>query len=59
MVEEKEKKCPWCSKTVKAEVKRFVNDYGNVIRRNCPECGNVLAAYLEEEGEFLAKMRSF
>ena len=59
MAEVRDKKCPWCAKTVKAEVKRFANDYGNVIERNCTECGNVLAAYLEEEGEFLSKMRSF
>jgi len=59
MAEAKEKKCPWCEKTVKAEVKRFANDYGHVIQRDCPECGNILSAYLEEEGEYLPKIRSF
>lgn len=59
MAEEKEKKCPWCLKTVKAEIREFANDYGHIIERKCPNCRNILAAYLEEEGEFLAKIRSF
>ena len=38
---------------------RLRNDYGTVIERKCPRCDKVLAAYLEEEGEFLADMRNF
>ena len=56
----KEIKCAWCGEVgIKPEVNRIKNDYGNVIERRCPKCGKVLAAYLEEEGLFLEKMRTF
>ena len=55
-------KCPWCGKVMpayEAKVQRYKNDYGTVIERRCTECSKVLAAYLEEEGDFLSKMRTF
>jgi phage FluMu protein Com len=55
-------KCPWCGEVVPApavKVRRYKNDYGNVIERRCPKCSNVLAAYLDVEGDFLPRIRTF
>ncbi len=55
-------KCNWCGQTMPVSevmVKKVKNDYGSVTERRCPKCGKILAAYLEEEGEFLTKMRTF
>jgi len=60
--EGREVKCPWCGEVIpvtKVKVRRHKNDYGTVIERRCPRCGNVLAAYLEEEGDFLPGIRTF
>ena len=60
--ERKEVKCPWCEERVATsdiKIKRDKNDHGTVIERRCPKCSKVLAAYLEEEGEFLSKVRTF
>ena len=59
MEKAKERNCPWCGETVVPEVKHRKNDYGDVVERLCSKCGRVLAAYLEQEGDFLVKMRSF
>ena len=55
----KERSCPWCGETVVPEMKRRKNAYGDVVERSCSKCGKVLAVYLEQEGDFLMKMRSF
>ena len=58
----KEIKCPWCGEVIPAsevQVKRYKNDYGTVIDRRCPKCHRALAAYLEEEGGFLDRIRTF
>lgn len=55
-------KCPWCDGVIPmAEVKvgRRKNDYATVIERRCPKCSSVLAAYLDEEGDFLPRIRTF
>jgi len=60
--ERKEIKCPWCgNRTPISEMKARCNknDYGTVVERRCACCNRVLAAYLEEEGEFLSKIRTF
>lgn len=55
-------KCPWCGETlptatVKVNHKKI--GAGTVVERRCPKCDKILAAYLEEEGEFFSKMRTF
>lgn len=60
--ESREIVCPWCGKLIpvpKVELGRYKNDYGTVIERRCPKCDKVLAAYLEEEGGFLPRIRRF
>ena len=55
-------KCPWCGEVIPAsevKMRRYENDYGTVIERRCAKCTKVLAAYLEEEGNFLSKIRKF
>ena len=55
-------KCPWCEETMPASsivAKRLRNEYGTIIERRCSKCAEILAAYLEEEGDFLPKMRIF
>lgn len=62
MAKKQEIKCPWCAETVQTaavRVKTEKNDYGTVIERRCPRCGKVLAAYLQEEGDFQTRMRVF
>lgn len=56
---ETEVKCVWCGEVVVPQVKIIRNDYGNVKERRCPRCNAILAAYLEEEGGVLEKVRSF
>ena len=62
MTEKKQKarKCPWCGEEVsESKVSILKKTYGDVRERRCPNCGEVLAAYLEQEGEFMKKMRSY
>lgn len=59
MDKKKERSCPWCGETMIPEVKHHKNNYGEVVERACSNCGKILAAYLEEAGDFLMKMRSF
>lgn len=56
---EKEVKCPWCGEQVVPMVNLWRNEYGDVRERKCPKCSNILAAYFEQEGEFLKTMRTF
>ena len=52
-------KCAWCGKVTIPKVSHYKNDYGDIIQRRCSECGKVLAAYLEKEGNFLPRIRTF
>ena len=55
-------KCPWCGEvTAKVDVELAHKKKGeiSVTERRCTRCHKVLAAYLEEEGDFLMKMRNF
>ena len=56
---DKEVKCPWCSEVTIPRVSHLANDYGHIVERRCSKCGKVLAAYLEEEGNFLPDIRTF
>jgi len=56
---ETEVKCVWCGEVVVPQVRIIHKDYGNVKERRCPRCNAILAAYLEEEGQVLEKVRSF
>ena len=56
---EKEVKCPWCGETVVPEVTLRQRKSALVRERKCPKCNSIIAAYREEEGEFLKKMRTF
>ena len=62
MAKKQEIKCPWCNEivpTAAVKTKHVGNDFGDVIERRCSKCNKLLAAYLEQEGEFLPKMRTF
>ena len=56
---DKQVKCPWCGETITPEINHSKNEYGSIIERRCSNCGRVLAAYLEEEGDFLSSIRKF
>jgi len=58
-VTNKEIKCPWCGEITMPEVSHSRNEYGHIIERRCSHCGKVLAAYLEEEGNFIPAIRTF
>lgn len=58
----KELQCTWCQKVLSAsevKIKLYKNEHGSVAERRCPHCNKVLAAYLNEEKGFLAKIRTF
>ena len=60
--ERKEVKCPWCEEVIptsELKVERSKNDYGTLADRRCTKCNKILAAYLEEEGDFLPRIRTF
>jgi len=50
-------KCAWCGEVTVPKVSHSKNDYGGIIERRCSECGKVLAAYLEQEEDFLPDIR--
>ncbi len=56
---EKEVKCPWCKEKTVPKVNLLKKEFGNVKERRCTECGKAIAAYLEEEGDFLSQIRTF
>ena len=56
---EKEMICPWCDKKSKPELKILKKAKGTVKERRCTACGKVLAAYLDDEGDFLRAIRKF
>jgi len=56
---DKERKCAWCGETMLPKVNRKKSDFGDIVERKCSKCGKVVAVYLESEGEFLPKMRSY
>ncbi len=61
-VKKTEIKCPWCEEIIpvsEIKVTPKKDAYGTVAERRCAKCNKVLAAYLDEEGEFLTKMRTF
>jgi len=54
--------CPWCGEAIlvsKVMVGHNKSDYGTVIERRCTKCSKVLAAYLEQERDFLPRIRTF
>ena len=56
----KERKCPWCGEVVTEPViNKKKNSNVTVVERKCAKCNNVLAAYSEEEGDFLPNIRVF
>jgi uncharacterized Zn finger protein len=59
MYMDKEIRCPWCGEMAMPKVKHSQNDYGDITERRCPNCGKVLAAYLEQDGNFLPDIRVF
>jgi len=54
-----EVKCPWCEKKSVPGVEFVKKANGTVKERRCSECGKILAAYLDGEGDFLKAIRKF
>ena len=52
-------RCPWCEKEAAPDLKSLNKASGTVNERRCTECGKVLAAYLDGEGDFLKAIRKF
>ena len=55
----KEIKCPWCGERVTPEPEVIQRKVAEVVERRCPQCGKVLAAYLEQDRDFMPKIRTF
>ena len=55
----KETQCPWCGEMVVPEPKVVQRKAAAVVERKCPACGKILAAYLEEDQNFMPKIRKF
>ena len=56
---EKQVKCPWCDEQVTPVANISTKQGGNVKERRCPKCNAVIAAYLDEPGVILEKVRLF
>jgi ribosomal protein S27AE len=56
---EKQVKCPWCGELMTPVVSVSPRQYGDVKERKCPKCNAVIAAYLDEPGVILEKVRIF
>lgn len=56
---EKQVKCPWCGSLVTPVACVSTRQYGDVKERKCPECNQVIAAYLDEPRVVLEKVRPF
>ena len=46
-----ELRCPWCEEKAAPVTKILEKANGTVKERRCSECGKVLAAYLDGEGD--------
>ena len=55
----KEITCPWCDEIVTPDAKVIQRKVADVVETRCPRCGKVLAAYLEEDRDFMPKIRTF
>ena len=56
---ERQVKCHWCGEQVTPVVNISTKQYGDVKERRCPKCDAVIAAYLDEPGVILEKVRLF
>jgi len=56
---EKENKCPWCGEMVRPDSKVAKLKAAVVVERRCPRCGKILSAYLEQDSDFMPKIRKF
>ena len=56
---DKEVICPWCETRGVPELRTLKKEDCSVRERRCRKCGRVLAAYLQEEGDFMRKIRKF
>lgn len=54
-----EKTCPWCGASVEAEVVDSHNQFGMVKERRCPKCHGMMAAYFDDKGQVLERVRTF
>jgi uncharacterized Zn finger protein len=59
MGNEKKITCPWCQKETVVWESKEKSDYADIVVRRCAECGDVIAAYLDEDRVVLGKVRTF
>lgn len=52
-------KCPWCGEMVTPEPRVIQRKVAEVVERRCPRCSKVLAAYLEQDRDFMPNIRTF
>ncbi len=58
----REIKCPWCGEAQRENeiaMRNLTNAQGDVVERRCAKCHKLLAAYLEDEGNFIPRIRKF
>ncbi len=51
--------CPWCEEKTVPKIAMVEKENGDVRERRCANCGQVLSAYLAEEGDFMSGIRKF
>jgi len=51
--------CPWCNEKTETDKKILKKENSQVVERRCKNCGKILAAYMENEKDFLPKIRVF
>lgn len=54
-----EVKCAWCGEKTTPVMKVIDKQNGKVKERRCSNCGKILAAYLDGEGDFIKGIRKF
>lgn len=54
-----EVKCAWCAEMTAPVLKVEKKQAGVVKERRCGNCGKILAAYLDDEGDFINGIRKF
>ena len=62
MGKDSEIRCPWCGEAMpvsEVKLRQGRSDYATIVERRCAKCGQVLAAYLDQEGDFLSRIRKF
>lgn len=58
-MKEKEIVCPWCNGVTRRKENKQKKAQSDVVEARCDKCGKILAAYKNQEGDFLPRIKVF